>query len=466
MLLKQNLLPLSTLTLGIQHNIYSLAQELHKQVAFTVEGEGTRIDWQLMQTFWDITLHLARNSIDHGIEPPEERIANGKPATGQIKMSIWLQGDQVAVTFSDDGRGIDLEKVKAKAVQLKLISEQQAKTIGQEETLQLLFQPGFSTAPLITDVSGRGVGLDVVRDLVWKLNGNLSITTEPGQGTQIHLLFPMTLATTQAVLFRIGNVVHALPDSTVEGIIDLMQATIYHNIQEEQVINWGDHIIPLRNLAQILYPRQQHYRQAPLEALVVQQEGKRIAFAVDVITDIRRLIVKPLPSIMNALPWSNAYVLNEQGNIIFLLNSTYLLAQSRPTIDISSVGAEKEEAPRTILVVDDSRTTREIEHTMLVASGYRVITAADGQEAWKALQDHPEIKLIVTDIEMPKMDGFTLTKKIRATKQWTNLPVIIVTALDKPAERQHGLQVGAQAYITKQGFQKGNLLQTIRRLIS
>jgi len=466
-LLQLRLLPLSGIKVNIQRNIRYLSQQLHKEVQFTMRGEDVRVDRQLLQMFWDIALHLVRNSLDHGIETAAERLAAGKPATGQIEMTAQAQGNQVILTFRDDGRGIDVDKVKAKAVQMKLISEEQAQSLSHEEALRLIFLPRFSMAKMITDISGRGVGLDVIQDLVRRLHGTVSVESWPGKGTMFRLVLPLTMATMQFIIFSIGGIYHALPDAVVEGIIDLMDETIYRDVQRTEVINWGDHIIPLKNLAYLLYPGHTPQQQVTWEALVVKQDASRFAFAVEKVIGLQQLVVKSLPPLLAAMPWGHSYGINADGALIFLLDPAYLLsaACSAAHQDDAYRPLIKPHAEHTILVVDDSLTTREVERTMLIASGYQVLTAADGQEALQLLQRHPQVDLMMTDVEMPVMGGFELTQRVRQSERWHDLPIVIVTALDKPAERRRGLEVGAQAYITKQSFQQGALLDVIERLV-
>ncbi len=465
-LLQLRLLPLGSLKVNIQRNIRYLSQQLHKEVQFTMRGEDVRVDRHLLQMFWDITLHLVRNSLDHGIESAPERLAAGKPPVGQIEMSAKTEGNQVILTFRDDGRGIDVDKVKTKAVQLQLISPKQAQSLSHEEALRLIFLPRFSMAKMITDISGRGVGLDVIQDLVRRLHGSVSVQSWPGQGAVFQLVLPLTMATMQFVVFSVGGIYHALPDAVVEGIIDLMDETIYRDVQHSEVINWGDHIIPLRNLAYELYPKQAGRQSVTLEALVVKQDTKRVAFAVEKVLGLQQLVVKSLPPMLAGVPWGSSYGINADGVVIFLLDPAHLLATTHSGgLEDAYRPVVRPHAGHTILVVDDSLTTREVERTMLIASGYQVLAAADGQEALELLPRHPQVDLVITDVEMPKMNGFELTRRLRQSDRWHDLPIVIVTALDKPAERQRGLEVGAQAYITKQSFQQGALLDVIERLV-
>jgi chemotaxis protein histidine kinase CheA/CheY-like chemotaxis protein len=464
-----SLQPLSILFGRFHRHVRDVAKMLGKQVRLVTEGDMLRLDRRVIQMLYDPLLHLVRNAIDHGIEPPHERLARGKPAEGRITLSAYQVGDRAIIEVADDGAGIDTARLIDAALRRNLITPQQAVQITPREALELIYLPGLSTSSTVGDLSGRGVGMDVVRAAIEALHGYMSIYTQPGLGTRFALEVPVTLAISRALIVRAGEVYIALPARVIDGMLEVGAAAI-STMQGRRTIEFDGEPVPLVSLhaALGLSPDSAGDPDGPPRPAVVVRgpHELRIAFAVDELVDHESIVTKPLPRLLGRLPCITAVTSLATGEVAFLADTAALidtaLRRIPPGVRLTPV-QRPSRTVRRVLVVDDSLTSRELERSILEAAGYAVETAVDGVQALERLGQQT-FDAVICDVEMPRLDGFALTQAIRADARLQHLPVILVTSLERPEERQRGLEAGAQVYITKGAFDQDTLLETIARL--
>jgi len=461
------MLPLATITHTFGRMVRDLAREQGKEINFIITGDGTELDKRVLEQIKDPLLHLLRNAIDHGLEPPERRFAAGKPPQGQIVLEAVQQGNNVVITISDDGRGLDRAAIRAAAVRRGLLSAAESQKLSDDETVTLIFNSGLSTSQIITDISGRGVGLDVVRQNVEELHGSLNVASRPNLGATFTLTLPLTLASSHGLLLRAGEQTFALPISTVVRMLRVPPGQITRLGGREAIIYDGKPIA-LARLADILELPAAPVASELLTVVVVGVAEKRLGLIVDDLLGEQEIVMKNLGrQLVKVGGIAGATVLGS-GQVILVLHTADLLklaarASNRPSV----AGATQPAAQlrKTVLVVDDSITTRTLEKNILESAGYEVKLATDGEEALAALVSGQTPNLIVSDINMPRLDGFALTQRVRQDTRYAEIPIILVTSLDSPADKARGIEVGADAYIVKSSFDQGNLLETIEQLV-
>ena len=459
------LTPVSTLYANLPRAVRELARDLGKEATLLLAGETTELDRKVIEAIADPMVHLIRNAIDHGIEPVDERERLGKPRQGVIEITAQAHGGRVLITVRDDGRGMDPQQLRETAVRKGLIGSEAASALSDQEALELIFMPGFSTAKLITDVSGRGVGMDVVRTNLADIGGEVQVESQPGIGTKVTLSLPLTLITTRVLLIEAGGQLFGFPASGCQGTVWVRRNQI-RTVEGRAVFQHHQTLTPLLRLDELLGIANGHPFTAATRAPALLVGGARrpMALLVDRMVDEREAVIKPLgPLLEKQRRYSGALQLGD-GRLALLLNPSMLIQLGRGTALIAPTQDQSARRRARLLVVDDSFATRELIRSILSAAGYDVATAVDGLDALDRLRAET-YDLVVSDIEMPRMDGFTLTSRIRSELGKTDLPVIIVTSLASEAHRRRGLEVGAQAYIVKSQFNQNNLLETIRQLI-
>jgi two-component system chemotaxis sensor kinase CheA len=433
---------------------------LGKEVVVAFSGGDVKLDRHVVEELRPALVHLVRNAVDHGIEAPAARAAAGKPAAGTLRVEVAPRGSRVSVVVADDGAGIDRARVREKAVRSGLVAEAAAAALDDAACLDLVFRPGFSTAVEVSAVSGRGVGLDVVRDAATRLQGTVSVDSVPGKGTRFVLDLPLTLATTSGILLRIGGALAAVPSEAVERAVRLGRAEL-GTVAGRASARIGEAQIPYAPLGQVLgMPQAAWGTPAGLQpAIVLALGGERIALGVDEVIGGQELVVSSLGRICTPVTHLAGAALLDDGTVVGVLNAAELLARARRG------AAAQAEAPRPrIVVADDSSTTRAAMKTILEIAGYAVAPAGDGEEALRQLAEAP-CQLLVTDVQMPRLDGLGLTRRVRADPRFRSLPVVLVTSLDSPEDRAAGLEAGADAYLVKREVERGMLLETVRRLL-
>ena len=468
---EMQLLPCASLLDIFPRYARELAREQGKDVELAIQGGEIEIDRRILEEMKDPLIHLLRNAIDHGIEQPAVRVARHKPSHGTITLAISQKDSgKVEILVADDGAGIDAERVQAAARKLGVVSAEAAARLSEREVLALAFQSGVTTSPLITDVSGRGLGLAIVREKVERLGGSVAIESRPGAGTAFRIVLPLTLANFRGVLVRAGGQLFVVPVTSVERVTRVAGQDI-QTVENRETIPLDGQAVALAWLSDALeLPRTETVAESAGDApAVVLGSGRaRVAFRVEEILGEQEVLVKTLgPQLARVRNVAGASVLGT-GQVVPVLNVPDLLksAVQRTTAPLALVPAGKPGAAekRSILVVEDSITSRSLLKNILESAGYGVTTAVDGADGYTTLKTGT-FDLVVSDVEMPRMDGFDLTAKIRADKNLSELPVVLVTALGSREHRERGIDVGANAYIVKSSFDQSNLLEIVQRLI-
>lgn len=463
------MLPLATLAGLLSKLVRDQCRDQGKEGELTIHGEEVTIDKRILEQLKDPLVHLLRNCIDHGIETPEQRRRAGKPPRAEITLAVSpVNSTQVEISVSDDGAGIDVEKVKAAAVKRGIVAPNTSDHLSEAAALALVFETEVSTSPMITRVSGRGLGLAIVREKVEKLGGRVAIESRRGSGTTIRMTLPLTLATFRGVLVESARRLFILPTAQVERVTRFKPQEV-QTVEGRRTLALNGRAVALVDLAEVLQLPPTLQKPGAPEAtpiLVLGAGEQRIAFVVDAVLDEREVLVKrlakPLSRVRNI---AGATVLGS-GEVAPILNVADLLKSARAAgVGVRAAPAMTPSAgpAKRILVVEDSITSRMLLKGILESAGYDVKTAVDGIDGFTALRAE-RFDLVVSDVEMPRMDGFDLTARIRADRGLAEVPVVLVTALDSREDRERGIDVGANAYLVKSNLDQSNLLEALRRL--
>lgn len=457
----------SSLVEGLPAMLQDLASQAGKRVELQVRGTSLQVDKRILDELRTVLTHLLRNAVDHGLETPEQRTAGGKRPVGLVQVELLQESaDRFELRVQDDGRGIAVAPLKAKAVATGLLGEEQAAALSEAEGRWLIFRSGLSTSALITDLSGRGLGMAIVQEVVERLGGRIELESTPGQGTCFHLHLPLSLSTFRAVIVRNAERTFAVPALAVERCLRL-PASAVKNQENRPTLAFDGQVLPVWALADVLGLGRQDYGQGNLTLVLFKVRGERFAVLVDELLGDQEITVKSLGrQLLRVRNLLGATLLGD-GQLVPILHPGDLyrsaLAVGAGSLE-ASVGEGAESAVQRLLIAEDSFTSRGLLKAILEGAGYQVATANDGLEAWNALKQGA-FDLLVSDVEMPRMDGFTLTSRIRADRALAELPVVLVTALHSAEDRARGLEVGANAYLVKSGFEQDSLLDAIRRLI-
>lgn len=467
-LMNLRLLPVSYLFRQFPRAIRDLAVEKGKEVNFSITGDDTKLDKAILDDMKDPLMHLLRNAVDHGIEAPSVRSAKNKPACGQLSLSAYQRGSQVVIEVSDDGQGIDINAVKEKAVSRGIVAGDKIDEMGNEQIYQLLFMPGFSTKDEVTDISGRGVGLDVVRERVAKFKGMVEVAPNNGAGTKFIIKLPLTLAITESLLVSAGTEEFAIPIDTVIETLRISNSDI-RTIESKEVVTVRNHIIPLVRLTDIFSIPSKGISERRFNSIVVVQSvEKRLAILVDTIIGRQEIVSKSLGSPLKKVKNIAGATILGSGKIVLLLDVPSILDSAegviikRPRLDVAPPVKTKKR--KTILLAEDTLSTATLEKNILESVGYSVVIARDGAEALDRAS-HERFDLVITDILMPRLDGFGLIEHLRKDKIYKDIPIIVVTTRESDVEKKRGLDLGADAYLLKSEFTSEGLLDTIERLL-
>jgi two-component system, chemotaxis family, sensor kinase CheA len=442
---------------ALERTARDTAHSLSKQVIFKANGDDIRLDVHILETLQRALVQIVRNAVAHGIELPAERTGAGKQAVGNIEITLLRRGRQIVFSCSDDGRGLDLESVRKSAVQRGLLGVE-ARSLGPDELVRLLLRGGISTSRTVTEEAGRGIGLDVVREAIERLGGEVGCHSEPGHGATFELVIPPSLAAMDVLLVDVeqGHAM-AIPLGTVEATSRIGPANISLAGGAASILH-NETAIPFVPLSSLLDGRrwtaERHWA-----VVVVRTADGYAAIGVERLLGTANIITRPLPEYMSGNPIIAATALDADGNPQLVLDAELI-------IDAARRGAGEMEgqiARLPILIVDDSLTTRMLEQSILESAGYRVETAMSGEEALERVGDK-KFALMLVDVEMPGMDGFTFIERVRADPKVRDIPAILVTSLAEPEHRSRGQQVGAQGYIVKSEFNQAELLSMIRSL--
>ncbi|HSJ23668.1 MAG TPA: response regulator [Longimicrobiales bacterium] len=432
-----------------------------KEVALEISGEDVEADRMVMDALREPLLHLVRNAVDHGIETPTEREQQGKPRVGRIAVGAELAGGRLVVTVSDDGGGLDEEALKR-----SLQASGRRVPERRRELAEELLLGGITTRTEATSFSGRGVGIDLVRTAVERIGGAIDVRWQRGAGTTFRLECPPTPATLRALLFRMGPHTMAIPTTHVERLVRVRPGDV-HQSEGRSLITHDGGAVPIHHLAALLGP--------PLEArdldetrtaVLVSAGPRRAALVIDEAVAEEEIVVRPLEVNDDDVPHASGAAVLASGQVALLVSVAPLLAAAgRAGTGIAPGGASRRRTPqRRILVADDSITTRTLEQSVLESAGFAVTTAVNGEDAWQRLEADGA-DLLVADVEMPRMDGIALCRRIRASSRFAELPIVLVTGLGSAEDRARGLEAGADAYIVKSSFDQATLLETVQQLI-
>src|SRR5919108_3236574 len=471
------LLPLSTMFNLFPRMVRDLAREQSQGVQLVIEGGETTADKRILEEMKDPLMHLIRNAIDHGVETPQERERAGKPPMASIHLRARQTATSIVIEVSDDGRSLDIETIKRTALRRRIYREEELAAMTLAEIQSLIFVSGFSTSSLVTDVSGRGVGLDVVRANVERLKGTIQVEASPGAGCVFRIQLPITLATVRVLIVSAAGNIYALPVEFVQTMRQVSPRTIFPMEGRETIVLDG-HPLSVVRLADLLeLPTRRGDRSARTEAgdpqapnalpcVMLALDDEPLGLFVDELLDEQEVVLKPLSPILKRVRNVSGATILETGEVCMVLNPHDLMktVQKRATAVALERAIEEVERKRVILLVEDSITTRTQEKRILESGGYDVVTAVDGVDALNKLRSRA-FDAVVSDIQMPNMDGLTLTAKIREDKHYQELPVILVTSLATAEDKRRGIEVGANAYLTKPTFDQRVLLETLRRLV-
>ena len=458
-------IPLSTIFDGYPRYVYQLSQELGKKVHFSIEGKENEIDKNIIESLSEVFLHMVRNSLDHGIETPQERIAAGKDETGNISIVCSRESGGMKIVISDDGRGIDYEKIRRKVVNEGFITEAAAAALSKEEFTNYIFHSGFSTSRSVSSVSGRGVGMDVVRETIEALKGSIIVDSVWTKGTTFTIIVPLSIAALMGFPVECGEMKFIIPANFVDNILLLNREDIV-TVVDRPEIKYNDRIIKLFYLSQILQIKTDSQIPDTIFVVIIRAYDDIAAIAVDNIDSMRSVILKTMPAFMENMPVFSGIVLNEDYELVSVLHVPTIMKMAKriKTIDIKTRNIEFESLKKSILVVDDSRPTREIESDILSSEGYMVDTAVDGAQAFKAARGK-HYDLICTDLNMPVMDGFLLIENLKKNEELSGIPVIVISSIANEKEQERALALGASRYIVKNSFNNSNLLEAVSDLI-
>ncbi len=455
---------------GFQRMVRDLARKLGKNVRMEIRGLTTQVDRDILEKVEAPLNHLLRNALDHGVDTPEERQAAGKPAQATITLEAIHNSGMLSITVSDDGRGVDLEKLRGKIVQKGLVTAEMAPQLSDSELLEFLFLPSFSTREKVTETSGRGVGLDVVHNVMQEMRGVIRTSTQFGKGTRFQMQLPLTLSVIRALLMEIAGEIYAFPLARIDHTlkldkqaIDLVEGRQYFTINEQH--------IGIVSANQVLELDDAPHDKELLSVIVIGDRNHRFGLIVDRFMGERNLVVRPLDSRLGKVRDISAATFMEDGtpalivDVDDLLRSIEILVNGGRLNKISQRNEQESGSDaKRVLVVDDSITIREVERNMLQTRGYIVDVAVDGMDGWNAVRTG-HYDLVISDIDMPRMNGIEFVSHIKQDPRLKNIPVMIVSYKDREEDRNRGLEAGADYYITKGSFHDETLLDAVADLI-
>lgn len=455
---------------GFPRMIRDLGRKLNKQVKLEIFGESTPVDRDILKRLESPLTHILRNSVDHGIEPPEERQKLGKTEEGIVRLEAFHRGGMLAITVSDDGRGIDREQLRQKILHKNLATPEMIAQLTDAELMEFLFLPGFSTAQQVTEISGRGIGLDIAKSMTQEVGGTIRAISQLGNGMSFHFQLPLTLSVVRTLLVEISGKPYAIPLARIDQIMTVSRTEIL-DVENHQYLSIDTQNIGLIAAYQILELAEPTHPTQLISIAVISEQYDTYGLIVDKFLGEHDLVVRPLDPRLGKVPDISAASLLPDGSPVLIIDVSdivrsidYILKEGRlARINVEVVG-ENGDRRRKILVVDDSITVREVERKLLENQGYNVDTAVNGMEGWSALRSK-HYDLVITDIDMPQMNGIELVKQIKGNPLLNSIPVIIISYRDQEEDRLQGLEVGADYYLTKSSFHDDKLINAVIDLI-
>ena len=469
-LIAQRMQPFGDVAQGFKRLVRDLGQTLGKEVTLEIQGNEVGVDRDILERLNAPLTHLIQNAVDHGIDNREERIAANKSVTGSVRLIAQHGGGLLSIVVEDDGRGIDLEQLRQVVVNKKLVSEAVAVSLQEQELLEFLFLPDFTMSQRLSDISGRGVGLNLVRHTLQEVRGNVLVSSQAGKGTRFEITLPVTLIVVRCLVVEIAGELFALPAGRIVRALQVEHDTV-QSLENRQYLMLDGHQIGLVSVAELLDLSGGEQRTENLAVVVLAKGLDRYGLVVDRLVGERQLVERPLNTGLGKVEDVASVSMLDDGspvliiNVDDLLHSIERLASGRilRKVSVSEESKQVTQSKR-VLVVDDSITVREVERSLLSVQGYVVDVAVDGAEGWNALRTG-KYDLVVTDVDMPRMDGIELVKLIRTDARLRELPVIIVSYKDREEDRLNGLDAGADRYLTKGSFQDDTFVQTVSELI-
>lgn len=469
--IQSNMRPFADGVQGFPRMLRDLARKLNKQVKFEIFGKSTPVDRDIIKKLEAPLTHILRNAIDHGMELPEERIAAGKPPEGNLRLEAVHRGGMLSITITDDGRGINFDMLREKIINKNLATKDIVDDLSESELIEFLFLPGFSTAKQVTEISGRGVGLDIAKSMAHDVGGTVRAMSTFGKGTTFHFQLPLTLSVVRTLLVEISGEPYAFPLARIEQIVNVDRSEIA-SAENRQYFTMDNKNIGLVAAYQVLELKQPPPLTETLSVVVISEQSDYYGLVVDRFLGEHDLVVRPLDPRLGKVQDISAAALMGDGSPILivdasdlmrsvdnLLNASHILNRVVSTTDTALLDQRK-----TILVVDDSITVREMERKLLQNKGYKVDVAVDGMEGWHAVSTN-HYDLVVSDVDMPRMNGIEFTSKIKTSPKLSSIPVIIVSYKDREEDKMRGLEAGADYYLTKASFQDDTLVNAVYDLI-
>ncbi|BCX66425.1 hybrid sensor histidine kinase/response regulator [Pseudomonas izuensis] len=462
--------PFADVLTGQVRMVRDLGRSLGKQVRLEIEGEKTQVDRDVLEKLEAPLTHLLRNAVDHGIETPEQRLLAGKPQEGVIRLRASHQAGLLVLELSDDGNGVDLEKVRRSIIERQLSPPETAAQLSEEELLTFLFLPGFSLRDTVTEVSGRGVGLDAVQHMVRQLRGAVVLEQTAGEGSRFHLEVPLTLSVVRSLVVEVGDEAYAFPLAHIERMRDLEPTDIVQVEGRQHFWHEGRHV-GLVAASQLLQRPASQGSQQTLKVVVIRERDAIYGVAVERFIGERTLVVLPLDERLGKIQDISAGALLDDGSVVLIVDVEDMLRSVDKLLNTGRLERiarhshqAAEAARKRILVVDDSLTVRELQRKLLINRGYDVAVAVDGMDGWNALRSE-DFDLLITDIDMPRMDGIELVSLLRRDNRLQSLPVMVVSYKDREEDRRRGLDAGADYYLAKASFHDDALLDAVVELI-
>ncbi|MGG6264827.1 hybrid sensor histidine kinase/response regulator [Leptolyngbya sp. AN03gr2] len=452
---------------GFPRMVRDLSRQLGKQVRLSIIGENTPVDRDILTKLEAPITHILRNAIDHGIELPEDRIKAGKSAEGTIQLEASHRGGMLMISISDDGKGIDSDRVRKQVIRRHLAPPDFARRMTHSELMEFLFLPGFSLTKQVTELSGRGVGLDIVKAMAQEVGGSVRATSSLGSGTSFHLQLPLTLSVVRTLLVEVSGEQYAFPLSRIDRILSLDRASI-SVVENQPYFTFNNQHIGLISLNQVFDLKRSSSLPESLCVIVLSYQSAQYGLIVDRTLGERELVVRPLDPRLGKVQDISAASLMSDGSLVLIVDVSDLVRSINKLLDAGKLTAprtvETEEPKKRILVVDDSITVREVERKLLEKRGYSVDVAIDGMEGWNAVRNQA-YDLVISDIDMPRMNGIELIQQIKSHSRLRSIPVIVVSYRDRESDRLQGLDAGANYYLTKNSFQDDTLIQAVVDLI-
>ncbi len=470
--MKTRMLPISKVFNKFPRLVRDLSRELNKEIELIMSGEETELDKSIIEEIGDPLVHMIRNSCDHGIESPEERKQKGKDPKGKVYLKAYNEGNQIVIEIKDDGAGMDPEFLKMKALDKGIVSEKEVENMSDKEAYGLIFKPGFSTAAKVTGVSGRGVGMDVVKTNIEKLNGIIDIESTLGEGTTFKLKIPLTLAIMQALLVSVQEEFFAIPLSSVLETVRIKLDEIY-TIDGKNVLKLRDEVLPLARLSDMFDVENVMNSSEQVYVVVIGIAESKLGIIVDGLVGQEEVVIKSMGEYLQGIEGIAGATIRGDGGVTLITDVSSMMEMAKDikvnlSEELNAVPAKKKSEPSdyTVLIVDDSKTDRTIMKKALTPLGINIEEATNGVEALDIIKKRDDIfDAVLIDIEMPQMDGYTLASEIRKYSRYKNMPLLAVTSRSSKTDRLRGVEVGMTEYITKP-YSMEYLANTVSRNIN